>query len=460
MREKAAFRPGKPALLALLLLSSGHAFAAANPEDLQKKIQALEAELAQTKQALKEAQTAKPAAASTAAAAAEKPNTDMAFDVAGGTLKVGGAVRVNYTAGTYAKDTGGGESSRSFSDGGNVGLDTARINLDYTNGNILGKFEYRFYDGYGGFGTGYHMLHTAWLGYNYDNGSQVQVGVNRVPFGPGPYGISQSFFFDQHYYVGLSDDMDLGVKYTWKSGDWTWDAGYYLQDEGSYKGGSKKADRYSYDVITNAQGNGYEEDGQINLRGIYSTQLAGIDSDVGFSAQFGQLEGKGLNAAGRPTQDGDMSAYSLHMINKWNNFTLASQGTYYDYKVDQAGVGNRGEILMGAFAFPTAVAAEAFIPAVSLSYYYETPSIGWLNYVIPFVEYSSILKEEAGFNDSELYTIGAAFGTAGGWYTYAEYATSNGNDFIGGDGGFNSRFGANPTQKRNHRFNINFGYYF
>lgn len=460
MREKAAFRPGKPALLALLILSSGHAFAAANPEDLQKKIQALEAELAQTKQALKEAQTAKPAAASTTAAAAEKPNTDMAFDVAGGTLKVGGAVRVNYTAGTYAKDTGGGESSRSFSDGGNVGLDTARINLDYTNGNILGKFEYRFYDGYGGFGTGYHMLHTAWLGYNYDNGSQVQVGVNRVPFGPGPYGISQSFFFDQHYYVGLSDDMDLGVKYTWKSGDWTWDAGYYLQDEGSYKGGSKKADRYSYDVITNAQGNGYEEDGQINLRGIYSTQLAGIDSDVGFSAQFGQLEGKGLNAAGRPTQDGDMSAYSLHMINKWNNFTLASQGTYYDYKVDQAGVGNRGEILMGAFAFPTAVAAEAFIPAVSLSYYYETPSIGWLNYVIPFVEYSSILKEEAGFNDSELYTIGAAFGTAGGWYTYAEYATSNGNDFIGGDGGFNSRFGANPTQKRNHRFNINFGYYF
>lgn len=459
MKKKATFGPGKPALLALLLISSGHAFAAANPEDLQKKIQALEAELAQTKQALKEAQAAKPATVS-AAADAEKPNTDMAFDVAGGTLKVGGAVRVNYTAGTYAKDTGGGESSRSFSDGGNVGLDTARINLDYTNGNILGKFEYRFYDGYGGFGTGYHMLHTAWLGYNYDNGSQVQVGVNRVPFGPGPYGVSQSFFFDQHYYVGLSDDMDLGVKYTWTSGDWTWDAGYYLQDEGSYKGGSKKADRYSYDVITNAQGNGYEEDGQINLRGIYSTQLAGIDSDVGFSAQFGQLQGKGVNAAGRPTQDGDMSAYSLHMINKWNNFTLASQGTYYDYKVDQAGVGNRGEILMGAFAFPTAVAAEAFIPAVSLSYYHATPSIGWLNYVIPFVEYSSILKEEAGFNDSELYTIGAAFGTAGGWYTYAEYATSNGNDFIGGDGGFNSRFGANPTQKRNHRFNINFGYYF
>lgn len=424
--------------------------------ELKERIRVLEAQLEESKRALAKAEQEN----KVAEIASTEPDTDMAFELAGGRLKVGGAVRVNYTAGTYPKDSGGGESSRSFSDGGNVGLDTARINLDYENGNVLGKFEYRFYDGYGGFGTGYHMLHTAWLGYNYANGSQVQVGVNRVPFGPGPYGISQSFFFDQHYYVGLSDDMDLGVKYSWSTGDWKWDAGYYLQDEGSYKGGSKKADRYSYDVITDGAGNGYAEENQLNLRGIYSTKLAGIDSDLGFSTQYGQLRGEGVNALGNPTQDGDMSAYSLHMVNKWNNFTLATQGTYYDYDVQQAGVPNQGEILMGAFAFPTAVAQKAFIPAVSLSYYLETPSIGWLNYVIPFAEYSSIVKDEAGFNDSELYTIGAAFGTVGGWYTYAEYATSNGNDFIGGDGGFNSRFGANPDQKRNHRFNINFGYYF
>lgn len=96
---------------------------------------------------------------------------------------------------------------------------------------------------------------------------------------------------------------------------------------------------------------------------------------MGFSTQYGQLRGEGVNALGNPTQDGDMSAYSLHMVNKWNNFTLATQGTYYDYDVQQAGVPNQGEILMGAFAFPTAVAQKAFIPAVSLSYYLETPRL-------------------------------------------------------------------------------------
>jgi hypothetical protein len=40
----------------------------------------------------------------------------------------------------------------------------------------------------------------------------VEVGVNRVPFGPGPYGIAQSFMFDLDYYVELSDDMDLGIE--------------------------------------------------------------------------------------------------------------------------------------------------------------------------------------------------------------------------------------------------------
>lgn len=438
--------------ICIALMVAGTPVLAATQAEMQEKIRQLEAELQRTKAELAEAKSQE-------TAAAEEENTDMAFDLAGGTLKVGGAVRVNYTAGTYPKGSNG-ETTRSFSDGGNVGLDTARVNMDYTNGNVVGKFEYRFYDGYGGFGTGYHFLHTGWLGYNYDDGSQVQVGVNRVPFGPGAYGISQSFFFDQHYYLGFADDMDLGVKYTWKSDNWDWAAAYYLQDEGSYKGGSKKADRYTYDIVVNANGNGYEEKNQVNLRGIYSTELAGTDSELGFSIQAGQLEGKGVNAAGNATRDGNMKALSVHMVNKWNNYTLATQATRYDYDVDTIAGLQNGEILAGAFSFPTAIPTKATIPAVSLSYYYATPSVPWLNYIIPFAEYSTILKDQAGFNDSELYTLGAAFSTTGGWYTYVEYATSDGNDFIGGDGGFNSRFGSNPNPVRNHRFNINFGYYF
>ena len=124
----------------------------------------------------------------------------------------------------------------------------------------------------------------------------------------------------------------------------------------------------------------------------------------------------------------------------------------------------------GAYDFPTLVAAEAWIPAVSLSYYLETPQIDFLDYVIPYVEYSSIMKEESDFNDSEMWVLGAAWGR-GGWYIYTDLAFSNGNDFVGNEAGYgafpayvsnwtSNRFGQNPTDEWEYRFNINFGYYF
>lgn len=360
-----------------------------------------------------------------------------------GNLAIGGALRANYTIGDYETD---GNSRRDFDKGGDFDLDTARINLDYENGPWLGKLEYRWYDGY-------NMLHTGWVGYNFDNESQLQVGVNRVPFGPGAWGVSQSWFFDQHYYVGLSDDMDLGAKYTLPAGDWTWDFAYYLQDEGHYSGGTKDSARYSYDVV-NESGDGYEERNQFNIRGIYSLPNVAIDTDLGFSAQYGELDSQG------PQSDGDHYALSVHMINKWDNWTLASQLTRYTFDVsaDQP-LGTDESVLFGAFDFPTEVAAEGYIPAVSLSYFWETPDIPWLDYVIPYAEYSSIVKRESDFNDSNLAVLGAAW-ARGNWYIYSEVAYSDGNDFVGFDSAFGDRHGANADNEWLTRFNINFGYYF
>ena len=49
--------------------------------------------------------------------------------------------------------------------------------------------------------------------------------------GPVPYGVSSSWFFDQHFYVGLADDMDLGIRWSDTLGKLTLDVGYYLQSE-------------------------------------------------------------------------------------------------------------------------------------------------------------------------------------------------------------------------------------
>ncbi|MDZ7805323.1 hypothetical protein [Thiohalophilus sp.] len=362
-----------------------------------------------------------------------------------GNLTVGGAMRANYAVGDYPADADG-DASRAWEDDGNFSLDTFRVNMDYASGPYIGKLEYRWYNGY-------NFLHTGWLGYNFEDDSQLQVGVNRVPFGPGPYGLSQSWFFDQHYYVGLSDDMDMGVKYSKAGGNWQWDFGYYYADEGAYRGSTADSARYSYDVV-NEDGSGYEERNQVNVRGIYSMPDAGVPTDIGFSLQYGELKSNG------PQKDGDHYAASVHMINTWGKLKLATQLTRYKYDVDAAQpLGSDQLVQFGAYDFPSTAAAEAWIPAISLSYTYTTDGVDWLDYVVPYVEYSSIIKDASGFNDSDLFMLGMAW-AHDGWYIYTDLAYSNGNEFVGGDATFGDRLGANADDEWQTRFNINFGYYF
>jgi hypothetical protein len=450
--------PGQSRLLTQILKSAivlfaAFPFAAAGTDTqvLQSRIRELEQQLAAARAELEQA-TAKEQVLQTESG---EPRDDVAAsdlftgktgnsERSRGTLKIGGAIRVNYTIGDYGSSTGG--PSRAEGDGGNFSLDTFRINIDYTNGAFLGKAEYRFYDGY-------HFLHTGWLGLDFDDDSQVQVGVNRAPFGPGPYGVSQSWFFDQHYYLGLADDMDLGIKYIKPYDDWTFDFAYYYSDEGTWAGDSRQSSRYSYDVV-NESGQGYKERNQFNVRGIYSLEAASLAADIGFSLQYGQLESKG------PQDDGDHYAASVHMLNKWNNFTLTTQLTRYQYDVDaNQPLATKNRVQFGAYDFPSTAAAKAWIPAISLSYYNKTPGIDWLDYVIPYIEYSSIIKDKSSYNDSELFVLGAAWAN-GGWYIYTDLAYSNGNEFVGGETPFGDRLGANIDDKWQYRFNTNFGYYF
>lgn len=449
--------------IGLILIQPSGLFAqASDPAQLQQRIVELEKELAEARSELA-------AVEQTLAKAADLgPAKITVEDGAGGTWKIGGAIRANYTLGSYTDPNGDIEGTRG--DSGTIALDTFRINVDYSNGDLVGKFEYRFYPGYRSSNQdSYHFPHTAWLGMNLEDGSQVQVGLNRVPFGPGAYGISQSWFFDQHYYVGLADDMDLGIKYVTTWNDVKVDLAWYFSDEGSWTGEYFSSDsvRYSYDVVDES-GMGYEERNQFNVRIRMPVELGdGVSSEVGVSLQYGMLESNGSQ------DDGSHYAASLHAVTSFDNWKLATQLTRYAYDVDSAQpLGTDELVQFGAFDFATLVAARAWIAGVSLSYYLETGDIDWLDYVIPYMEYSTLMKGADGFNDSSLFTLGAAWGR-GGWYIYTDLVFSDGNDFVGNQGGYgaaapadlggrfaSNRFGANPDKDWQYRFNINFGYYF
>ena len=382
-----------------------------------------------------------------------------------GDLKIGGAIRANYINGDYVES--GGDGPERGGNGGDFELDTFRVNLDYEKNAWVAKVEYRWY-------TGYSFLHTGWVGYNFTDGGQVQVGVNRVPFGVGPYGPSNSWFFDQHYYVGLSDDMDLGVKYSRKFGRISLDLAYYFMAEPNGNGDSEDSARYSYDIvqddsILNGEYSHNEERNQVNGRIIYSLPGETVPTDIGLSLQWGQLK-----ADENFAKDSDALAASIHSKSSWNNWGLMLQLTQYKYDADyKDGTGLTDDLItMGAFDFPWPVASEGVIPAMALSYTWAPP-VEWIDSITFYNDYSVILKDGSlpdgtDFNDSAMNVTGMAI-ASGGWYIYIDYAYSNGNYFVGDEGDvygddYESSavgdFGAAQNDEWKGRFNINFGYYF
>ncbi len=483
--------------------------------EIQQRIEALEKELDQARKELATVEVG---------VEPEPPKVEEAESPKKRELNIGGAIRASYVYGDYHQNPWYFDSGAHVNEEGtgvttapaytgdrrgrNVGgfmFDTFRINVDFTYDNIIGSFEHRWW--WYLKNAGYSSLSRAWLGYNFDDAGTLKAGIVRVPFGPGPYGISASWFYDQHFYVGLSDDRDTGITWTKTFDNLTLDLGYFPQAQPHGEGGTTRdAIRYDYDVAKwdlqiNPNGGvefpgwtrggipcncGYQEQHQFNVRAIYAVENIG---EFGASFQYGMLDGrKGNSKYGGVDDDGDHYAFSAHAKNPIGDFTLYSQITYYEYDITDNTPWGTGDLIpMGGYDYAWLVASRGWIPAVNLRYSgLDVPAI-WPSLlssiqpesITPYIEWSSIMKLahipthsplNAGnaFNDNSLLTIGAAWAKKG-WYIYTDWVFSTGNLFVGNDyGGCNycniyDTGGANGASGRDdmkQRFNINFGYYF
>ena len=381
-------------------------------------------------------------------------------------IKVGGAMRVNYAYGAYGNEENPHPRGEKI---GDVDLEIFRLNADLDYNNIISRLEYRWYDGYS-------MIHTAWLGYKLSDSSTVKAGIVRVPFGPTAYGVSTSWFFDQHFYVGLADDMDLGIRWNDTFDKLTLDVGYFpMSDPQLIQYSSLASSRYSYDIVkweekADAKGNvewgagenGFDEQHQLNLRAIYALENI---ADVGVSLQYGLL--KGTNVGN--DDGGNHYAVSAHAKNSFADFTLFSQFSYYAHNITDKTPWGTGDLIpMGAYDFAWPVASKGLIPALSLRYGgIDTSGISWVDSVTPYAEWSTILKTVEDYNPSMLITIGASWTILGALYVYSDFALSDGNFFVGNTEddygniltGVN-HVGANGNNTMHWRLNFNFGYYF
>ncbi|MBN2164582.1 MAG: hypothetical protein JXR25_07080 [Pontiellaceae bacterium] len=382
---------------------------------------------------------------------AKVPVHEVINDVTGldiGTLNVGGCIRANYV---YGEDYGPSAGPSKGDNGGTFVFDVYRLTADWKKDNWQASAEYRWHNSY-------NFFRMGWVGYNFSDGSQVQVGMNRVPFGVGPYGASLSWFFDMHYYVGLADDMDIGVKYSKPMGPLKLDLAYYASAEPNGNGATPDCARYTYDVIDDGSLNGqYREGHQFNVRARYSVFTNSIPTEIGVSMQVEQF----VADSGSTADDTWGYAASVHSSSTWDQWQLMLQLSHYDYGADFNDPAASDDLItMGAFDWAAPVATAGTIPAAVLSYTLPVKRYDWLDSIIFYGEISAILKDGVDntgneLNDSIMNTFGAAF-SSGGWYITAEYANASGNFFVGPGGDF----GANANDERQDRINIGMGYYF
>lgn len=364
-----------------------------------------------------------------------------------GPVEVGGAVRVNVLNKSW--DTREVRFPRAEAE-----FDTARVDLTLDSASRwIGSAQWRayYYDETGRFTS---FPHHAWIGYDSERFGTFKAGIQQVPFGLAPYA-ANSYFFSIAYYAGLEDDYDLGLSWSDRQGDWSLDVAGFVSDEGDWFGASEDSARYSYDPVEEA-GRGDSEEGQVNLRAIWSPARAGANGlELGASLQAGRIRNQITGS------DGTHLAGAVHARWRRDRVELKLQATAYDYDLASPAGVNDDVVVMGAYDFAYQVAADGRIWSAALSY--DVPLRGalmtrWFDAITVYEDFSVLTKSSAGFDASYHNVVGAAFDVKGPLFVYADLAAGRNNAWIGPN--FGDALAGGGDGDWETRFNINIGLYF
>jgi hypothetical protein len=342
-------------------------------------------------------------------------------------VDVGGALRFNVVHRDFVDSSEGkyGES----------GLDVFRLNIDGELDNILVSAEYRFY-------TYMDTIHHGWVGYQFEDQSQLQVGIHQVPFGLLPYA-AHNAWFGVPYYLGLADDYDMGIRYQRQDGPWSSHLAFYKNEELNSAG---DLDRYSFDLVLDGDQQNEEID-QFNARLAYTLGLgSGCETELGASAQRSELYNS--------TSDrrGEHWAGALHLDSRCGRWNLQLQGIRYDYDPANPPGLSRDAVRVGAFGGSYDIAGSADVLVANIAYNFASP---WpfIDQVTCYNDYSRLFKDGDGQIDSQINTLGCAIGS-GPLFTYVDYILANNMAFFG-----NGSMAAGGEDEWRGRFNVNIGFY-
>ncbi|MDG5816835.1 hypothetical protein QA601_17190 [Chitinispirillales bacterium ANBcel5] len=358
-------------------------------------------------------------------------------------ISIGGAFRYNFFVRMYESDLNVGDIQKTW--------DTWRLNVSGLMDGFLLDFEYRFYP------VGQvHFIQRGWVGYRWNDNTQLELGVTQVPFGNLPYA-SHSYFFSTAYYVGLEDDYDMGVKVTHTVNNFDLALAYFIQSEPhgttAIPDGNPEAARYSYDLIP-VEGQSNEERNQVNARVAYNLPLGLLGGlEVGVSAQYGQIFN---SVVADEDAWSDRYAAAFHIDADIGQFNLLANTILYNYNaVDDQG-NSLETVTKGAYGWPYSIASKAMMYTVGLAYTLPF-QIGPATVTV-YNNYTFTDKDNDQFENTQQNVLGASVG-AGPIFAYIDLASGYNHPWLTDFFGVGLDEGQQDPQW-NHRLNINFGYYF
>ena len=378
--------------------------------------------------------------------AANKPFPHIAWRSTDGdsSLDIGGALRTNY------RD----EHWDTTENNGRFLFDTFRLDVQATYKHLYSDIGYWFQD------NGKHSIDRGFVGYRFNTNTNVQLGAPLKPFGLEPY---PQFGWSYHlpFFMGYGVSAGSGLKYSYKDQDWDVQLGYFPRMLPADIRYSPEVGRYA-DLDDNAiaftqarQDN--EKRNQLNARVARSFNHQGWKGEVGASLATAQL----YNAT---THDnGDYWAAGVHAVVSKGPWTLTTQGIRYAFDPQNPTGVSQDSVLMGGNGLTPAylIASRASVVSLNLGYDIYTPRLGQLKKIKLYNDYSRLMKDKNGWDDSQMYTVGAQFLAMPvmAWVdlTWARNANPYGGAENGS--GFTSTTSVGSNQWY-YRTNVNIGYYF
>ena len=369
-------------------------------------------------------------------------------------LSVGGAIRFNYVHKSWQ------DEYRS----GFFGLDTARLDVNYDDGRLIGSAQYRYNNfpkGQGGYWQ--HFLHHGWGGVRFADKSELHIGLDRNPFGLQPFA-SNNFYESMAFYVGLEDKYDLGITYSSRPDPLEWQLAFFPRDGGSYGGGSNTASassRYSYNIVPDDDEQGYGTGQTDRERNTLVGRMAWHigperQHEIGVSGLLGQID----NGRGN---DSRRYATALHYRGKFGRVGVMLEALRYRYRTAHdasqtyGGLDPNSFVMLGGFGYPFPVASAGDIRIANISY--DLPGrLGPFSDFKLYNDYSDLHKRSGPYRDSVQNVTGLSF-SSGKWTFYADFMLGKHHPYLSPDlAGLAATAPEHSGFTR--RINLQAGYYF